>query len=48
MSAKLPSFRQMNYEALDTYMGIELGRGDRPRLPAFSINHHDYRPRVME
>ncbi|KXK57305.1 MAG: NADH dehydrogenase I subunit G [Chlorobi bacterium OLB7] len=48
MSAKLPSFRQMNYEALDTYMGIELGRGDRPTAPGVQYKPHDYRPQVME
>ena len=48
MSAKLPGFRQMNYEALDTYMGIELGRGDRPTAPGVQYKPHDYRPQVME
>lgn len=48
MAAKLPAFRQMTYDALDTYMGIELGRGDRPVAPGVQYKPHDYRPQVME
>ncbi|MCC7438192.1 MAG: molybdopterin-dependent oxidoreductase [Armatimonadetes bacterium] len=48
MAAKLPAFRQMSYDALDTYMGIELGRGDRPVAPGVQYKPHDYRPQVME
>lgn len=48
MTAKLPAFRHMTYDALDTYMGIELGRGDRPVAPGLQYKPHDYRPQVME
>ncbi|MBS1911163.1 MAG: molybdopterin-dependent oxidoreductase [Bacteroidetes bacterium] len=47
MARKIAPFRSMTYEMLDTYRGVELGRGDRPTPHGFTYVAHDLRPQTL-
>ena len=47
IAAKVPAFRSMTYDLLDTYHGIELGRGDRPTPHGIEYVPHAYRPQTI-
>jgi NADH-quinone oxidoreductase subunit G len=47
MAKRIPSFKGMSYEQLDSYHGVELGRGDRPVPHGWTYIPHEYRPQLL-
>ncbi|MCB0711975.1 MAG: (2Fe-2S)-binding protein [Ignavibacteriae bacterium] len=47
LSQKNPQFAEMNYEKLDTYRGIRLGKGANPEPHGKVYRPHEYRPQIM-
>jgi predicted molibdopterin-dependent oxidoreductase YjgC len=47
ITQKVSSFRNMTYEQLDEYHGVELGKGDRPTPHGFTYTPHEFRPQIM-
>ncbi len=47
ITSKFPEFAAMNYEMLDEYMGVELGKGSRPTPHGIRYVPHTFRPQVM-
>ncbi len=47
IAAKFPEFKHMDYEMLDEYRGVKLGKGDRPEPYGTDYQPHTYRPQNM-
>ena len=47
MAGRIPAFRSMTYEMLESYSGVELGKGDRPTPHGYRYVPHDLRPQQM-
>ena len=48
MAGKVGDLAGMSYDALDSYRGIELGRGDRPTPHPRDYEPHFYRPQLLD